>query len=401
MNEQSAVTVEGVSKRFRLYHERGNSLKERFVKRGQARYEDLWALNDLSFDVKEGETIGILGHNGSGKSTLLKCICGVLQPTQGQVVVRGTLAGLLELGAGFQPELSGRDNVYLNGSMLGLSRRDVEKVFDEIVEFAELEQFIDNQVKFYSSGMYVRLGFAVAVSVKPDILVIDEVLAVGDERFQRKCLQRIREFKEQGRTIIVVTHSADQVKSICDRAVVLSHGNMLDVGTPGHAVQIFRDSLLGEEASRPVHEEAQIIHKGDVTLLEITCTHPGAVASLPFRSGDPVEITLVYTSNAPIKGVVFGIEVHSPLGYLVLATSTLDLDEHLDLETGKGELTFSFDSWPFAGEEMKISGGILSRLGGVVYAWKEDACRLKAIYEGRSPGIVTLPVKASLKVATP
>jgi ABC-2 type transport system ATP-binding protein len=398
MSNQSAVTVERVSKRFRLYHERGNSLKERFVKRGQARYEDLWALNDVSFDVAEGETIGILGHNGSGKSTLLKCVCGVLQPTAGQVVVRGQLAGLLELGAGFQPELSGRDNIYLNGSMLGLSRREVDKVFDEIVEFSELEQFIDNQVKFYSSGMYVRLGFAVAVSVQPDVLVVDEVLAVGDERFQRKCIERIREFKEQGRTIIVVTHSADQIKSICDRAVVLSHGHMLGIGTPGHAIQIFRDSLLTEEALRP-HEEVVTVQVGGIKVREISCTHPGAAAHLPFRPGDPVEITIAYHADEPVQEAVFGIEVHSPAGYLILSISTRDLGERFDLESGHGEFCFQFDSWPFLDDELRISGGISSRLGGVVYDWREDAARLKTVYEGRSAGLVTVPVKASLRRA--
>ncbi len=174
-----AVEVQSVSKRFRLYHEKYTSLKEKVIHAGRTPYDDLWAVNDVSFEVKEGETVGILGRNGSGKSTLLKCICGVLQPTDGQVVVRGQLAGLLELGAGFQQDLSGRENIYLNGSMLGMSKKDVDRVFDDIVEFAELEQFIDNQVKFYSSGMYVRLGFAVAVNVDPDVLVIDEVLGRG------------------------------------------------------------------------------------------------------------------------------------------------------------------------------------------------------------------------------
>src|SRR5271163_1917571 len=206
-----AVEVQDVSKRFRLYNEKYSSLKEKMIHAGRVPYEDLWALRDINFEVNEGETVGILGRNGSGKSTLLKCVCGVLQPTSGQVVVRGKLAGLLELGAGFQEELSGRENVYLNGSMLGLSRSEVDKVFDDVVAFAELEQFIDNQVKFYSSGMYVRLGFAVAVNVDPDVLVIDEVLAVGDERFQLKCLDRIRTFQEEGRTILFVSHNADQV----------------------------------------------------------------------------------------------------------------------------------------------------------------------------------------------
>ncbi len=180
---------------------------------GRTPYDDLWALHNVSFEVKEGETVGVLGRNGSGKSTLLKCICGVLQPTSGQVVVRGKLAGLLELGAGFQPDLTGRENIFLNGSLLGLSKAEIAKVFDDIVAFAELEQFIDNQVKFYSSGMYVRLGFGIAVNVDPDVLVIDEVLAVGDERFQRKCIERVQEFQREGRTIIFVTHSPDQVRA--------------------------------------------------------------------------------------------------------------------------------------------------------------------------------------------
>ena len=174
---------------------------------GASTTEDFWALNGVSLTVSEGETVGILGRNGSGKSTLLKCICGVLQPTSGEVAVRGKLAGLLELGAGFQQDLTGRENIYLNGSLLGMSKREVDKVFDAIVDFSELEEFIDGPVKFYSSGMYVRLGFAVAVNVDPDVLVVDEVLAVGDERFQRKCIERIKQFQEEGRTILLVTHS--------------------------------------------------------------------------------------------------------------------------------------------------------------------------------------------------
>src|SRR5580692_8839681 len=255
MNE-IAVDVRGVSKRFRLAHGRHNSLKERVIHGGRTPHEDFWALRDVSFKVQEGETVGILGRNGSGKSTLLKCICGVLQPTSGEVVVRGKLAGLLELGAGFQQDLTGRENIYLNGSLLGMSKKEVDRVFDDIVDFSELEEFIDGQVKFYSSGMYVRLGFAVAVNVDPDILVIDEVLAVGDERFQRKCIDRISQFQEEGRTILLVTHSADTVRSICDRGVVLSHGHKVAEGEPGEASRIFREGLIAEGAGMAVMDSA-------------------------------------------------------------------------------------------------------------------------------------------------
>ena len=252
-----AVDVRGVSKRFRLAHGRYNSLKERVIHGGRTPHEDFWALKDVSLSAHEGETVGILGRNGSGKSTLLKCICGVLQPTSGEVVVRGKLAGLLELGAGFQQDLTGRENIYLNGSLLGMSKKEVDRVFDDIVDFSELEEFIDGQVKFYSSGMYVRLGFAVAVNVDPDILVVDEVLAVGDERFQRKCIERVKVFQREGRTILFVTHSPDQVRSICDRAVVLSHGDVVNEGPPGEAVRIFREGLLEEEGTLAIPRVAR------------------------------------------------------------------------------------------------------------------------------------------------
>jgi len=199
-----AIDVRNVSKRFRLAHGQYNTVKERIIHGGRRKAtEDFWALSEVSLTVQEGHTVGILGRNGSGKSTLLKCICGVLQPTKGEVAVRGKLAGLLELGAGFQADLTGRENIYLNGSLLGMSKREVDRSFDAIVDFSELEDFIDGPVKFYSSGMAVRLGFAVAVNVDPDILVVDEVLAVGDERFQRKCIDRVKEFQREGRTILL------------------------------------------------------------------------------------------------------------------------------------------------------------------------------------------------------
>src|SRR2546423_1008226 len=214
----TAIEIEDVSKRFRLYHEKFTSLKERAIHFGKVPFEEFWALRDINLVVEEGETVGLLGHNGSGKSTLLKCIGGILQPTSGEIRTAGRLAALLELGAGFHPDLSGRENIFLNASLLGLSKRDTHRRFDEIVAFAELEQFIDNQVKHYSSGMYVRLGFAVAVNMEPDILLVDEVLAVGDELFQRKCIDRVKQFQREGRTIVFVSHAPDLIRQICDSA---------------------------------------------------------------------------------------------------------------------------------------------------------------------------------------
>jgi ABC-2 type transport system ATP-binding protein len=199
------LEVDHVSKVFHLDSAHGTSVKERMVRRREHRTEqEFRALHDVSLELDEGSTLGLMGHNGSGKSTLLKLIGGILKPTEGTVKVRGRIASLLELGAGMHPELTGRENVYMNGAILGMSKADLRRRFDEIVAFAELEQFIDQQVKHYSSGMFVRLGFSVAVNVEPDVLLVDEVLAVGDENFQRKCLERVRRFQRQGRTIIVV-----------------------------------------------------------------------------------------------------------------------------------------------------------------------------------------------------
>src|SRR5438874_7216953 len=215
-----AIRVSDVSKRFNLHHDK--SLKERLINlRRTDTIEPFWALQHVSFELEEAKTLGLIGANGSGKSTLLKLIGGILTPTEGYVERRGRLAALLELGAGFHPDLTGRENIYTNASILGLSRKQTERYFDAIVEFSGIEKFIDNQVKFYSSGMYVRLAFSVAVHVQPELLLIDEVLAVGDEPFQRKCMKRIRRFQKEGRTILFVTHGIDIVRQLCDRVIML------------------------------------------------------------------------------------------------------------------------------------------------------------------------------------
>ncbi|MCL2596045.1 MAG: ABC transporter ATP-binding protein, partial [Promicromonosporaceae bacterium] len=250
----AVVEIENLSKHFVLRKEK--SLKERLVNfgRSQKHKEEFWALRDVSLSIDSGQTVGLIGPNGSGKSTLLKMIGGILQPDQGTVSIRGRLAALLELGAGFHPDLTGRENVYLNASILGLSKEQTDKYFDAIVDFSGVEQFIDTQVKFYSSGMYVRLAFAVAVHVDPDILLVDEVLAVGDEPFQLKCLERIAKFQEEGRTIVLVTHSLNTVAEFCDRAVVLDHGRVVNDGTPHEALRHLRADF--EEARQEERDRA-------------------------------------------------------------------------------------------------------------------------------------------------
>ncbi len=239
----AAVTVDHVSKRFRMYHERNDSLKSMVMRGKKSVHEDFWALKDVSFEVPQGETFGLIGKNGSGKSTLLKCLAKILWPEEGSITARGKQASLLEVGSGFHPELSGRENVFLNGSILGMSRKEVTRKFDEIVSFSGVGHFIDQPVKNYSSGMYVRLGFSVAVAVTPDVLVVDEVLAVGDATFQKRCRTKFKEMKDEGRTVILVSHSMSTVKDMCDEVAWLNEGELKMIGKTNDVVKAYNETV--------------------------------------------------------------------------------------------------------------------------------------------------------------
>ncbi|WIE69800.1 MULTISPECIES: ABC transporter ATP-binding protein [Curtobacterium] len=242
MND-SAVSVEHVSKRFRMYHERNDSLKSMVMRGKKSVHEDFWALKDVSFEVPHGSTFGLIGKNGSGKSTLLKCLAKILWPEEGSITARGKQASLLEVGSGFHPELSGRENVFLNGSILGMSRKEVARKFDDIVSFSGVGNFIDQPVKNYSSGMYVRLGFSVAVAVTPDILVVDEVLAVGDATFRKRCQTKFKEMKDEGRTVILVSHSMGTVKDMCDQVAWLNEGELKMIGPTKKVVSAYEATV--------------------------------------------------------------------------------------------------------------------------------------------------------------
>ncbi len=241
-----AVRVDHVTKSFRMYHERNQSLKSAIMRGRRSVHEDFLALRDVTFDVPQGATFGLIGSNGSGKSTLLKCLANIYYPNEGSITHYGKLAAMLEVGSGFHHELSGRENIYLNGSILGMSRKEITRKFDEIVDFSGVEQFIDQPVKNYSSGMYVRLGFAIAINVDPEILVVDEVLAVGDQEFQDKCFQKFRDLKAAGRTVILVSHSMDTVQAMCDHAAWLNHGTLMAVGEAAPTIKSYLGSLQAD-----------------------------------------------------------------------------------------------------------------------------------------------------------
>lgn len=404
-----AIEIKDVSKKFRLHHEKYSTLKEKALHFGRVPYDDFWALKNINLEIQEGQTFGLLGHNGSGKSTLLKCIAGILQPTSGEIRVKGRLAAMLELGAGFHSDLSGRDNIFLNASLLGLSKREIEKRFDEIVAFSELEQFIDNQVKFYSSGMYVRLGFAVAVNMDPDVLLVDEVLAVGDENFQRKCLDRIKVFQKEGRTIVFVTHGADMVRQICDEAMVLDHGLPVSIAPPGEAVREFREHLLRnlryEEAvqlpeveTTPAELEKQAEQKANskIKIQDIKIIHQHLEERKYILSGENLIVRVYYQAKDVVEDLVIGIAIYDLKGYLVFGSNTDFLGVDVSKLSKEGFIDFSFDKIPLLDGTYMITVGLHSVDGGVVYDWWEQRAQFEVMFPGRSAGLVELPLSLTL-----
>jgi len=254
LSEDIAVRVGNVSKRFRIYHERNQSIKQMVLRRSRGVYEEFWALRDVSLEIPQASTYGLIGENGSGKSTLLKCMAKILVPDEGSVTTVGSISALLELGAGFHPELSGRENVFLNGAILGISSKELNRKFDEIVAFSGIERFIDTPVKNYSSGMYVRLGFSIAINVSPDVLLVDEVLAVGDAEFQVRCSAKFQELKKSGCTIVVVSHSMGMIRELCESAAWLEHGELKETGSAKQVIEGYMRSVAaqtGEEYVDP------------------------------------------------------------------------------------------------------------------------------------------------------
>ena len=315
-----ALSVDSVTKTFKVHHERATSLKQFIATGGRNRYEEFEALHEVSLQVATGEAVGIIGHNGSGKSTLLKCMAKILTPNAGSIVINKRMAALLELGAGFHPELSGRDNVFLNAAILGMSRPEIARRFDDIVAFSELERFIDTPVKNYSSGMYVRLAFAVAINVDPELLLIDEILAVGDVTFQQKCMEKFVQFRDSGRTLVLVTHDTSSVRHFCDRAIWLDHGEIKADGDPADVIDEYTETMLDAQES-----DDGSSRRGDgpirVTKVEVLVADTRMER---VRTGDDVTFRLHFETPEPVANPVFTVTISSLSGIPVTAPSSRD-----------------------------------------------------------------------------
>jgi ABC-2 type transport system ATP-binding protein len=380
---EPAVRVEHVSKKFRLYHERASSLKERIINRRRADFEEFWALKDVSLEIEGSTTAGLIGRNGSGKTTLLKTVAGIIRPTEGRVITRGRIASLLELGAGFHPDLTGRENVYLNASILGLTRKETDRYFDDIVAFAELGDFIDMQVRHYSSGMYVRLGFAVAVHVDPEILIVDEVLAVGDEAFQRRCLGRIRDFQREGRTIVFVTHAVDIVREICTKAYFLNKGAIVAEGRPSDVVDAFRRLIHGGEPEQtgPVDERGT----GEARFSDVRFVDDRGEDRQVYMPGESVEIRARLDVTQPISDPVLGVIVYDDAGRYLWGTNTGLRDTSLGTVDSPRIVRVKIPALPMVNTSCLVTLALSNR-SGQDYTWREKGWAFKVVSQGADLG---------------
>lgn len=379
-----AIVVDGLWKKFRLYHEKNQYLKSAIMKGRRARYEDFWAVQDVSFEVPHGQVFGIIGSNGSGKSTLLKCLTGILTPDKGEIRSDGKVAALLELGAGFHPELSGRENIGLNGAILGMSKNDIEHKFDEIVEFAGLEKFIDTPVKNYSSGMVVRLGFAIAINVEPEILIIDEVLAVGDEEFQQRCFQKIEQFRREGRTIVFVSHGLTQVSQFCNDALWLEKGIVNTIGPAYEVVSSYTGIAHNVEHEQNESISNDVLDRwgtGEARISKVTMSSRGEETHV-FDSGAPFTVRVEYEILQPITELVVGIRITHLHGFNVFGSNTKRRGIALPADRQKGSVEFIVDSLPILEGTFDLTIDVSDNAEVNPYDHLEKAVRFNVIQRG-------------------
>lgn len=390
MNDQIAISISHVTKAFKIFHDKPLTLKERLLRLRSNEFSMFNAVNDVTFDIKKGETLALIGHNGCGKSTLLKLITKILYPDQGEIKVNGRISSLIELGAGFHPDFTGRENIYTNASIFGLSRREINEKLDEIIQFSELGEFIDNPVRTYSSGMYMRLAFSVAINVDPEILLIDEILSVGDANFQKKCFDRIEGFKNNGATIVIVTHDLGTIEKICDRVIWLDKGRIIEQGEPDRIINLYQQhmnkkfvELRQEEfeqqaisegishgesndkvpVKRPTQQFSDDIRWGskEVEISEARILNEKGESTNIIMGGEALTIEIDYVVHKPQKEYIFGMGFYTTEGVLVYGCNT-EIDKHKIIELpNKGTIRFCISECPLLTGKYKLNVAIVDK----------------------------------------
>jgi ABC-type polysaccharide/polyol phosphate transport system ATPase subunit len=382
----TAVRLDHVSKQFTLRQERSRSFQELFLNLVHFRLrppkEEYWALQDVSIEVETGQMVGIIGENGAGKSTLLKLLTGIIEPTSGQIAVNGRISALLELGAGFHPDLTGRENVYLNGSILGFTKADMDSVFDDILEFSEMERFIDVPVKHYSSGMYMRLGFSIAIHVRPDVLIVDEILAVGDEAFQRRCLDRIHEMKRRGVTIILVSHNLTQVRDLCDRAIWLDGGEVQAEGAVERVLEAYTtqvsiedEQLLlaakpgGQQRGKAASDKSPPWRWGsqEVEIVRVELLDVKEQQRRVFETGEMLVVRMHFAAHQRIDRPQFGVALYHANGFHINGPNTVFAGLEIGAIEGEGYIDYTIDALPLLEDTYLLSVSVYDHAGEHAY----------------------------------
>ena len=398
------IDVRNVKKKFRVYRDRGNTLKEQLLFVARRKHEEHWVLKGVSFQVRRGEAVGLIGENGCGKSTTLKMLTKILYPDEGTITTRGRVSSLIELGAGFHPDLSGRENIYTNAAIFGLGRKEIDERLDEIISFSELEDYIDDPVRTYSSGMYMRLAFAVAINVDADILLIDEILAVGDAAFQAKCFTRLQEIKGRGTTIVIVSHSLSQIEQVCERSIWIEDGLVRMDGAPRDVHPQYMQQMSRKNQERRIgddgvdrtfaetDEEGHLKRwgSGEVRMTEVTVTDKDGNERKAFTPWEPFTIHIGYRAERDVDDAVIGLALYRSDGVMVYGTNTLiDTSQPVTLK-GKGSIDLQIDHLPARNGTYAIDLA-LHRPDGFNYDFWRNICTVDIADRVETPGEFALP----------
>lgn len=399
MDGKNAIEVKDVKKKFKIYRDKGKMLKERAINWSRNKYDERWVLNGISFTIKKGEAVGLIGHNGCGKSTTLKLLTKIMYPDSGTIEMNGRVSSLLELGAGFHPDLSGRENIYINASIFGLTRHEIDQRLDEIIAFSELEEFIDNPVRTYSSGMYMRLAFSVAINVNADILLIDEILAVGDVNFQTKCFNKLMEIKRQGVTIVLVSHSTAQIEQLCERSIWIQDGL---IKLDGKAKNVHTEYLLFMGEKRKEHQEKisnelpkektneQRVGSGELRIDHIECMDKSDNICAVFHTGDTVKLKIWYKVNNPIEKVIVGFDIYRVDGLQCYGSNNL-IDEFFPiLIDNDGVIAVEFSNITLLPGKYYANFQLMSELNDVIDCY-ENAVSFEIFSTIGDRGVVRMP----------
>ena len=419
MKETNAIEVHNLKKMFKVYYDKGSQLKEKLLFKKRNRYEERWVLKGIDFEVKKGEAVGLIGHNGCGKSTTLKLLSRIIYPDAGTVEMCGRVSSLIELGAGFHPDMSGRENIYTNAAIFGLGKKEIDRRLNDIIEFSELEEFIDNPVRTYSSGMYMRLAFSVAINVDADILLIDEILAVGDVAFQAKCFNKLREIKANGTTIIIVSHSLGQVEQICDRSIWIHEGLIKEDGKPRivdpHYLEYMSEKTVEHEKKKAENTEKEVVKQSEensekteneakkeedkkrwgsreATMEAIHVVDASGMEKDEFFNTEPISIVIDYKTKKRIEDAVIGIAVYRDDQTYIYGTNTLiDYSEPTVLKES-GKVKLNIDCMPLSAGKYTFDFAF-HKPDNFSYDFWREACTITIKNKLNEVGIVSIPHK--------